>query len=169
MSPVSILSTHRQNPSFKQEELCTRSWRVVLDGGPHQTSHSAAFLLEAGKTAIIASHVEVKKVHLHISGQTSLEGLIQVTHKPGGQSRDLAEAQMIELLDEILEVGQVRAEDGMSTRGGSMHHAWSTQTLSWDTHVVHPGIGDRLVLKLHQPVGLSSEVHRLQHSYDVSL
>ena len=55
--------------------------------------------------AIIASHVEVKRFHLHIGGQTSLEGLIQVTYKPGDQSRDLVEAQMIELLDEILEVG----------------------------------------------------------------
>jgi hypothetical protein len=33
--------------------------------------------------AIIAGHVEVKRFHLHIGGQTSLEGLIQVTHKPG--------------------------------------------------------------------------------------
>ena len=100
-----FLSTHRQNPSCEEEELCTRSPRVVLDGGPHQTRDSAAFLLEAGKMAIIAGHVEVKRFHLHIGGQTSLEGLIQVTYKPGDQSRDLVEAQMIELLDEILEVG----------------------------------------------------------------
>ena len=78
-----FLSTHRQNPSCEEEELCTRSPRVVLDGGPHQTRDSAAFLLEAGKMAIIAGHVEVKRFHLHIGGQTSLEGLIQVTHKPG--------------------------------------------------------------------------------------
>jgi hypothetical protein len=58
----------------------------------------------------------------HIARQTSLEGggFVQVTQEPGSQNPDLAKAQMIEVLDEILEVVEICIEDWTSSGSTAM-------------------------------------------------